>query len=90
MSASKRGKGSGNQEKKECLIGTNFNEIKSLIQYVNTVLMPRIAKLESQVTVLTKAVEISGTSVGDKRPRFNLEIDGGSDSDNSEDEQPFY
>lgn len=90
MSASKRGKGSAKEEKKECLIDTNFNEIKSLIQYVNTVLMPRIAKLESQVTVLTKAVEINGTSIGVKRPRFNLDIGGESDSENSEDEQPFY
>lgn len=88
--ASKRGKGGGSGEKKECLIDANFNEIKGLIHYVNTVLMPRIAKLESQVTVLTKAVEINGTSVGTKRPRFNLEIGGESDSENSEDEQPFY
>jgi len=90
MSASKRGKGSARGENKECLIDTNFNEIKSLIQYVNTVLMPRIAKLESQVTVLTKAVEINGTSVGAKRPRFNLDIGSESDSDDSEDEKPFY
>ena len=52
--------------------------------------MPRIAKLESQVTVLTKAVEINGTSVGAKRPRFNLDIGSESDSDDSEDEKPFY
>ena len=90
MSSSKKGKGSGSGEKKECLIETNFNEIKSLIQYVNIVLMPRIAKLESEVTVLTKAVEINGTSVGAKRPRFNLEIGSESDSENSEDDEPFY
>lgn len=90
MSSSKQRKGSGSGGKKECLTETNFNEIKGLIQYVNNVLMPRIAKLESQVTVLTKAVEINGVSVGAKRPRFNLEIGDDSDSENSEDEKPFY
>ena len=84
-------RGVGGAKKKECLTETNFNEIKSLIQYVNNVLMPRITKLESQVTVLTKAVEISGVSVGAKRKRlFSLDIPGSSDSDDSEDEQPFY
>ena len=90
MNSIKRRKGSGSEEKKECLTETNFNEIKSLIEYVNKVLMPRIAKLESHVTVLTKAVEINGAPVGAKRTRFNLEIGQDSDSENSEDEQPFY
>ena len=91
MNSNKRRQGSGSGKKKECLTDQNFNEIKNLIGYVTGVLLPRIAKLESQVTVLTNAIEVKGTSIGTKRPKlFNLDIDGGSDSENSEDEKPFY
>lgn len=82
-------KGVGGARKKECLADSNFTEIKSLIEYVNCVLMPRIGELEKKVTVLTKTMEITGVPVGAKRPRFNLEIED-EGSDNSDDEEPFY
>lgn len=66
----------------ECLTSSNFKEIKNLIKYITTEVVPMIGRLESAVEELTEEVQRlkNKEGIGRKRPAFCMTFDD-EDSD---------